>query len=86
MRVYRPQDADVPRHRLHVQPGREFPNSDWLDAQGAPRMFTVEFRAGCAEVPDNLGQYMIDKGMAAQSPLILPPGATLRGTTTANAG
>jgi hypothetical protein len=83
MRVYRPQDADVPRQRLYVQPGREFPNSDWLDAEGAPRMFTVEFSAGVAEVPDNLGQYMIDRELAQSSPLILPPGAALRGTSHA---
>lgn len=78
MRVYRPQDRDVPRHVVHVQPGREFPISDWLDEDGKPRMIRVEFRAGCAEVPDNLGAYMIDREIAQRSPLILPPGAGLR--------
>ena len=79
MRVFRPQDAAVSRQTVFVQPGREFPNSDWLDEAGAPRMFAVEFRAGVAEVPDNLGQYMIDRELAQGSPLILPPGAGLRG-------
>ena len=78
MRVYRPRDRDVASHTLFVQPGRQFPIADWVDEMGAPRLFRVEFRAGCAEVPDNLGAYMIDQGLAQRSPLLLPPGAGLR--------
>lgn len=79
MHVYRPQDAQVARHTVFVQPGREFPVTDWLNEDGNARMFTVVFRGGRAEVPDNLGQYMIDRELASASPLLLPPGAGLRG-------
>lgn len=78
MRVYRPQDAEVLRHAVYVQPGRDFPVSEWMDEDGKPRMFRVEFHAGCAEVSDNVGAYMIDHEIAQRSPLILPPGAGLR--------
>ena len=84
MRVYRPQDAAVPRHTLFVQPGRAHPITDWLDEDGKPRMFSVAFVAGSAEVPENLGQYLIDSGNAFASPLILPPGAGLRDTHARN--
>lgn len=78
MRVFRPQDAEVPRHTVFVQPGRDFPTAEFLDEDGKPRMYAVEFRAGCAEVADNLGAYMIDHDLAQRSPLILPHGAGLR--------
>lgn len=84
MRVYRPQDSEVPRHTVFVQPGTQFPVSEWLDEDGKPRLFAVEFRAGCAEVPDNLGEYMIDQETAQRSPLILPPGAGLRDSHAGN--
>ncbi|KWF90390.1 hypothetical protein WL95_27570 [Burkholderia cepacia] len=79
MHVYRPQDRNVPRHAVLVQPGKEFPTSEWLDEDGRPRMFRIEFVAGCAEVADNLGAYMIDHEIAQRSPLLLPKGAGLRG-------
>jgi hypothetical protein len=84
MRVYRPQDRNVPRHAVIVQPGRDFPTSEWMDEDGKPRMFRVVFQAGCAEVADNLGQYMIDQEIAQRSPLILPPGAGLRDSHAGN--
>lgn len=37
-------------------------------------MFTVVFHRGRAEVPSNLGEYMIEQGQAQRSPLILPEG------------
>ncbi len=84
MRVYRPQDRDVPRHAVFVQPGRQFPVSEWMDEDGKPRMFRVVFHAGCAEVDDNLGEYMISQEVAQRSPLILPPGAGLRDSHAGN--
>jgi hypothetical protein len=73
MRVYRTgsREANI---RLHVQPGNEFKNSDFVDAQGNAIQFTVQFQAGEAKVPSNLGKYLIDKGLAQRSPLILPQG------------
>ncbi len=74
MKIYQP-DAPNGRRTTFVQPGAEFPNSDFLDAHGKPRMFSVEFVHGVAEVPDNLGAYMLDKELAFRSPIILPMGA-----------
>lgn len=78
MRIYRPQDKEVPQQTVFVQPGNQFPVSEWLNEDGKPILFRVEFRAGCAEVPDNLGNYMIDHEIAQRSPLILPHGTGLR--------
>jgi hypothetical protein len=84
MRVYRPQDREVARHTVFVQPGRDFPTTEWLDEDGRPHLFPVEFCAGSAEVPDNLGQYMIDHEIAQRSPLLLPHGAGLRDSHAGN--
>ena len=74
MLVYRPHDELRARHVIFVQPGRFYRESDWLDEGGNPRMFTVVFKKGRAEVPDNLGKYLIDQGQAQSSPIILPEG------------
>lgn len=84
MRVYRPQDREVPQHAVLVQPGREYPVSEWMGEDGMPQLFRVVFQAGCAEVPDNLGKYMIDHEIAQRSPLILPRGAGLRDSHAGN--
>ena len=79
MILFRPQDAHVSRHRVFVQPaatpqGRGV--SEWMDGLN-PRLFTVEFLDGRAAVPDNLGRYMIDTGLARLSPILLPEDAVL---------
>lgn len=66
-----------------VSPGAHHPeNSEWMSvgeeggrAVRKPIQFTVQFKAGVAEVPDSLGRYMIDQKLAKSSPLILiePP-------------
>lgn len=71
MLVYRPHEMDKPSHTLLVQPGVHYPVSDWLDEAGKPRMYSVVFRSGRAEVPDNLGQYLIDQQLAQSSPILL---------------
>ncbi len=73
MLVHRPWDADIQRHIVFIQPGNDYPISDWLDGDRRPRLFQIVFMAGVAEVPDNLGQYMIDKGLAQTTALLLPP-------------
>jgi hypothetical protein len=70
MKVYQP--ATHGKRITFVQPGTHYPVSDWMDDAGNPRMFAVEFIEGKAEVSDHLGQYMIDQGIAARSPIILP--------------
>lgn len=73
MIVYRPQGTHIPRHFLYVQPAATpgCENSDWMDGE-EPKLFTIEFVHGRAEVPDNLGRYMIDNGLARMSPILLP--------------
>lgn len=72
MIIYKPdQPSD---HSVFIQPaatpqGREC--SEWMDG-GEPRSFIVKFVGGRAKVPDNLGQFMIDAGLARISPILLP--------------
>jgi len=55
-------------HRMYVQPGIEHPEtSAWLSPDKKPIMFEVHFKKGVAEVDDNLGEYLIDKGLAVKS-------------------
>ena len=71
MIIYQPNARNSPKQLMFVQPGNEYPNSEWIDEKGKPRLITVEFKFGKAEVPDNLGQYMLDHDMAKPSPIIL---------------
>lgn len=73
MLVYRPHDELRARHVIFVQPGQHHAVSEWME-DGKPKMFTVVFHRGRAEVPSNLGEYMIEQGQAQRSPLILPEG------------
>ncbi len=57
---------------VYVQPGKEFPNSNFCDKEGSATLIAVVFKNGKASVEDALGKYMIDKGYAQASPLILP--------------
>ena len=54
----------------HLQPGREFPVSHFLDENGNPKTFIVTFIEGRADVEDSLAQYMLDKDIAKRSPII----------------
>lgn len=74
MKVYRP-DAMDRSISLHVAPGVEHPITDWLMPDGKPKQICVQFVLGVADVPDNLGRYLIDTGHAKRSPLILPEAA-----------
>lgn len=73
MKIYQPE-ARLGRRTTFVQPGNMYPTSDFIDENGKARMFSVEFVHGVAEVPDNLGQYMLDHELASASPIILPAG------------
>lgn len=70
MKVYKPETRG--RHRMFVQPGNTHKVSDFMDANGKAKLITVEFFLGEADVPDNLGRYLIDQGMAQRSPILLP--------------
>lgn len=72
MKVYQPGTRG--KRTALLQPGRDFPVSHFLSPKGEPIMFQVVFVEGEADVDDQLGQYMIDTGIAHRSPIILPEG------------
>jgi hypothetical protein len=56
---------------MYATPGAAHPETtDFLDANGKPVTMTIEFKDGVAEVPDNLGRFLIDTGVAKGSPII----------------
>lgn len=72
MIVYKPDQLS--RHTVFVTPANTagVDSSEFRNADGSARLFVVTFESGRAKVPDNLGQYMIDNGMARYSPVLLP--------------
>lgn len=81
MRVYHPVSRGNPS--LFIQPANDPRavaagiDADWLDEQGKARMIAVEFTAGCAEVPDPIGRYLLATGQAKPTRLWTPPAAQL---------
>ncbi|MDE2101960.1 MAG: hypothetical protein KGL39_32235 [Patescibacteria group bacterium] len=73
MKVY--AHSDRPRTTLFVSPGKDHPeNSAWVDKNHQPIMLTVIFNHGVADVEANFGRYLVAKGLASKSPIILPAG------------
>lgn len=72
MIVYKPDQLS--RHVVFVTPANTpgVDSSEFRNADGSTRLFPVTFESGRAKVPDNLGQFMIDNGMARVSPVLLP--------------
>jgi hypothetical protein len=48
--------------------------SDWIEG-GEAKNFAIEFRSGCAHVPDSVGNYLLATGQAKRTSLILPQSA-----------
>ena len=66
------------RHTLHIAPAAdragikgEVP-TEWVNDKNEPVTFIVEFNHGVAEVSDSIGKYLIDRGMAKKTKLIMP--------------
>lgn len=70
MRVYLKTTAPRAKHTKMVTPARTSDSADFRDSRGAPVTYQVHFVDGRAEVPSNLGRWMIDEGYATS--LILP--------------
>ena len=66
MKVYRHGEKEQ-NLALHVQPGIKVDDSDFKDMDGKPILITVQFRDGMADVPDNLGRYLVDNQLASKS-------------------
>lgn len=46
--------------------------SHWVDENNKPVQFNINFEFGAAEVDDTIGRYLIEKGLAKRTSLILP--------------
>lgn len=61
-------------HTLFVAPAAEDATArvaEWQDKDGNPKTISVQFKGGAAEVPDNLGRFLVEHGHALKSrPLI----------------
>ncbi|CAJ0698799.1 hypothetical protein [Ralstonia holmesii] len=59
-------------HLIIVQPGKEFPTSDFLAPNGEAITFTVKFEGGksTTNVRQDLAQYLLDKGLAQRTPIM----------------
>lgn len=44
----------------------------WVDNEGKPVSFVIEFKHGEAEVEPTLGKYLVERGMAHKTRLVLP--------------
>ena len=42
---------------------------EWLNPDGSPAVFTVRFVNGEAQVPDSVGKYLVDRGVAKKTGL-----------------
>lgn len=55
----------------HLEGQGEMP-SEWVNDKNEPVEFNVEFKFGKAEVPENVGKYLVKHQIAAKSRLIIP--------------
>lgn len=75
MLVYLPHKKST--HTMHISPAAdprikgEVP-VDWVDDKNNPRTFQVHFYKGRAEVDDQIGNYLIETGLARKTKLIMP--------------
>lgn len=72
MIIYSNTAEPRPKHEMFVTPARNSDSVEFKDESGKPIMFSVLFEYGRAEVPQNLGRWMVDNEMAIVSRLILP--------------
>jgi hypothetical protein len=73
MIVYKTSPREsIGTHVVYVEPGREHDVSEWKNQEGKPIQIKVEFKHGKADVPNNLGEYLLANKLAERSRLILP--------------
>jgi len=70
--------ARAARYIVSVSPGGHLKDTEmpceWMTEANEPKTFPIEFVYGVAEIPDNLGKYMVKYGFAQRSRLIIPEG------------
>jgi hypothetical protein len=58
-------------HLIIVQPGTEFPTSDFCTPDGTPITFSVKFVDGKASnVRDDVARYLLEKELVQRTPII----------------
>jgi len=78
MKVYYPGEKAQrqPSFVMSVAPAATVQNQevprDWVDDLNNPVQFNVEFVYGVAEVPDELGRYLIENDLVRKTQLVLP--------------
>ena len=80
MRVYLNTSGErppIPLHVMSVAPAAHMEGQgemplEWVGPDNKPLTITVEFIHGEANVPDNLGRYLVKHGLAKKTRLILP--------------
>lgn len=72
MFVYLDAPRPAPRHTMFVCPGKDSDAAEFKDSEGKPEQFAVVFENGRAEVPDALGRWMVDHGVAKSTSLFVP--------------
>jgi hypothetical protein len=77
MKIYtNGEKTAIGRHVLICHPGSDpvvgETVAEWRDIEGKPTAINVEFLNGAAEVEDNLGKFLIDKGYASKKLEIEP--------------
>lgn len=74
MKVYLTGGTKAPSHMMHVAPAADVKGevpAEWVNGDNEPLNFAVEFKFGVAEVADDLGKYLVSRGLARKSKLIL---------------
>jgi hypothetical protein len=70
--------AQAAEHVLYVAPAGHLENtempSEWVTEKNEPITMSVVFHHGAAEVPSNLGAYLVKFGFASKTRLIIPDG------------
>lgn len=70
MKVYK-HGSKEQNHTVFVTPAIDCTDVvEWKEDDGREKMFEVKFINGVAEVPKNLGKYLIDYGQAKGSKII----------------
>lgn len=74
MKVYLSGGTKAPSHMMHVAPAADVKGevpAEWVNANNEPLNITIDFHFGVAEVPDDLGKYLLSRGLALKSRLIV---------------
>lgn len=64
-------------HLVFLTPGTDSDSIEFRNPDGSLKQYTIRFENGRAEVPSNIGQFLIDKSVARKMPIVLRPQSAL---------